>query len=406
LEKKLYIKIITYDNFPYGGAPANLLRYFALALARENNDVEVILPTGNTYGDNIDINSKRIGNVDNVRYKHLCFKIHPKNYFGKFLDIIFGLFLPVFYLYKERFNNNLDKIILFDVRLSNLLFFLFIKLTLRRKLIVIVPEFYEKSQGRFALFSKLKWYNFYLGLIYLLRYADGYIVASNFLQKYIKDTLKVNKSILVLPNLMDSEIFHLSDIKPFISNKITIGYTGTPTRKDGVIDLIDSFGILNKKYPDTHLLIIGDNIDSKKSIIQQLKDHAIKLGVIENVTFTGLVSFKRIPELLNSCQILALTRPKGIFAEAGFPTKLGEYFACRKPVVITKVGDIPTYFVNEEHLVIVNPEDIESIVNGFEKLLNNKELGERICTNAYKWMDSNLYYKNMSGKLSEFITAV
>ena len=125
--------------------------------------------------------------------------------------------------------------------------------------------------------------------------------------------------------------------------------------------------------------------------------------MLENISFTGLVSHNRIPDLLNSCQILALTRPNGIFAEAGFPTKLSEYFACKKPVVITSVGDIPRYFSNEENVILVIPENIESIVAGFEILLKNKDLAERISQNGYNWMDQNTNYLNISPDISLFL---
>jgi glycosyltransferase involved in cell wall biosynthesis len=237
---------------------------------------------------------------------------------------------------------------------------------------------------------------------YLLRYADGYIVLSTYLKKYLEVTLKVNKPVFILPNIMDPLNFSTTESKPFISGKITIGYTGSPTRKDGVMDLIQAFSVLHKKHPATHLLIIGDVINGN-SLIPQLKEEANKLGVAESITFTGLQAFSKIPELLNACQILTLTRPNGIFAEAGFPTKLGEYFACKKPVVITGVGDIPYHFKNEEHLIIVTPEDIESIVNGFEKLIMNPELSEKLVVNAFHWMDLHLNYKNIGNKLAEFI---
>jgi glycosyltransferase involved in cell wall biosynthesis len=125
--------------------------------------------------------------------------------------------------------------------------------------------------------------------------------------------------------------------------------------------------------------------------------------VLKNISFTGLVSHNRITDLLHSCQILALTRPNGIFAEAGFPTKLSEYFACKKPVLITSVGDIPIYFKNEEHVVLVEPENIESIVTGFEKMLNDKDLCERISRNGFIWMDQNTNYLNISPKISLFL---
>ena len=405
VEKK-YIKIITYGNFPFGGASANLLRYFSLALAHSNNDVEIVLPTGNYIGHKIDVNSKRNGNIENVKYKHLCFKNHPLNYLGKLLDILCGFTFPIFYLYKECFKNKLDKIILYDTFFVPTLLFLFIKVTLRKKLIIIVPDLYEKPKAKLLSFELIKWYDFYIGLKLLSRYADGYIVVSTYLKKYINDTLKISKPVQIIPSLIDPQKFIVTDSKPFIKNKITIGYAGTPSRRDGVMDLIESFSVLNKKYPNIHLLIIGDVVDTKKTLLPELNDYALKFGVTEDITFTGLVSYTEIPKLLNSCQILALIRPSGEFAEAGFPTKLGEYFACKKPVVITSVGDIPFYFKNKEHAIIVSPEDLLSIISGFELLLNDEKLSHHISENAYNWMNLNLNYKKLSSKLDIFINRI
>jgi glycosyltransferase involved in cell wall biosynthesis len=205
-----------------------------------------------------------------------------------------------------------------------------------------------------------------------------------------------------MPNLTDPKIFEVNNIRPYKSEKITIGYVGTPTKKDGVLDLIKSFSTLNKKYSNTHLLIIGD-LTNGKTLIPSLKKFAKELCVDENVTFTGLISYNRIPGLLNSCQILTLTRPNGISAETGFPTKLGEYFACKKPVVITSVGDIAKYFKNSEHVILVEPENIESIVQGFETIITDNKLSEKLGLNGFKWMNKNLNYVNQSKRISEFI---
>ena len=137
-----------------------------------------------------------------------------------------------------------------------------------------------------------------------------------------------------------------------------------------------------------------------------MEEIAIKEKIEANVTFTGLVLFNQIPDLLNSCQVLALTRPNGIFAEAGFPTKLGEYFACKKPVLITKIGDIPLYFKNKEHLIIAEPENIYNIAEGFEIILNNPILCDKMTDNSYNWMNENLNYRNISLKLNNFINSI
>jgi len=288
-------------------------------------------------------------------------------------------------------------LIIYNIAFIDFLWIVFFKLISSIKLIFILPEFYERPFKKLAL---LNWYNFYFGLKYLSKYGDAHIVLSHYLKNYLNNTLMINKPIFILPNIIDPEVFSTVKNQKL---KYTIGYAGSPTRKDGVEDLIKSFALLNKKYPNTSLLIIGDTVNT---VLPNLKKMAEKLGVKDKITFTGLVPFEQVPPLLMSCQILALTRPKGVFAEAGFPTKLGEYFACKKPVVITKVGDIPYYFDDEVHVIMVEPENINDIMQGFERLLINKGLGEKIVKNSYLWMEEKLNYKNLSESITDFIEII
>jgi glycosyltransferase involved in cell wall biosynthesis len=396
------IIIIFNGNFPFGGAAANFFRYFAIGLSNQNHDIEVILPTGNYYGNNIDCDKSKEGIIDGVRFKHLCFTNHPKNFFGKIVDNLCGLFLPVLYLIKKTLKRDLDIIIIGDSYFLKTLIMVIIKAVLGKELVIILPEFYEKPETMFPSLSLIYWYSFYFGMKFVIKYADGFIVLTHFMKEYIRKEIKCNKDILIVPNLTDPGNFERQNIRPFIEDKITIGYTGTPTQKDGILDLIKSFSVISRNHNNLHLLIIGD-LTNGKTIVPALKEYANTLGITEQISFTGLVSHTRIPDLLNSCQILALTRPHGIFAEAGFPTKLSEYFACKKPVLITRVGDIPTYFVNGEHLIIAEPEDIDSIVEGFELLLENRDLAKKISINGFNWMQKNTNYLKISSDISQFL---
>lgn len=397
------IKIITYDNFPFGGAPANLLRLFSLSLSIMDSEIEVIIPTGNVYRNKVELKPKRKGCIEKVKYIHLGFKEHPMNYIGKVLDIFFGLILTPIYLFISNISNSFDTIVSYNTHVTRIIHLIIFKFIFKKKLLLILPEFYEKPQK--SILAILHWYDFYIGLRFLAKYADGFITVSNFLSKYIKDDLKVDKPLYVMPNLTDPEVFLVKKETKFKPNKITIGYTGTPTRKDGVVDLIKSFALVNKAIKNTHLLIVGDVINGS-SVIPDLRKLSIELGCSESVSFTGLVPFNKIPELLNSCQILALTRPSGIFAEAGFPTKLGEYFACKKPILVTNVGDISYYFKNEEHVIIVAPDNIDSMVDGFTKIIKDNYLREKIAENGFNWMNNNLNYRNVSHKLYSFINNI
>lgn len=400
-DKEKYISIVTYGNFPNGGASANFLQNFARSLNLDKStNIEVVIPSGFYYGTQRNI--IRNGVVNGINYKYLGYKNHPKNYLGKFLDNVISPFLLFFYLLVRYFRNELDTIILYgiNIRISSPLIFL--KLSLNIKSIVILPEFYEKPK---KLIARLKWYNFYIGISYLMKQFDGAIVFSTYLKNIVDTNSKGKAKTFILPNAMDPSVFSLSNVSPFKNSLITIGYTGTPTRKDGATDLIKSFNLLHKKFSKTHLLIIGD-ITNGNSVLPELKKLANELGVIDNITFTGLVPYSEIPKLLSSCQILALTRPNGVFAEAGFPTKLGEYFACRKPVVVTNVGDIGKYFISGKHVVLVEPENIEDIALGFEKLILSDELQQKLSDNAYIWMNDHLNYRNISKTINNFLKQV
>lgn len=402
MEKKTNkIKIVTYDNFPFGGAPANFVRYFALSLSLiPENNIEVILPTGN-YGNINNINKSKSGKIDHVNYRHLGFVKHPKFSLGKFADILLGIIIPITLFLKLRVQKEADKLILYNTRFSVTIWYLFIKWLTGIELIIILPEYYEKPTKRISL-KYLQWVDFYLGIEYLVKRADKFIVLSTFMKSFlIKKKIK-ETAILLIPNVIDCDFFMIDNMQQFKQECITIGYCGTPTRKDGIDDLITSFHSLTKNLKGVHLLIIGDSANGP-SLIPELYKKVKEMKIDDKVTFTGHVPFQEIPGLLNSCQILALIRPDGIFAKAGFPTKLGEYFACKKPVLITGIGDIPLYFQNKKHVIISKPGDIEDIKNGFIDIIMNKNEYEGMAENAYVWMNENLNYKNISKKLIKFI---
>lgn len=395
--------ILITSHFPYGGASANLLRYFSFCLADHGHLVEVFLPTGAFYGNKLDQHPSRKGVINGIKFQRLGLKNHPKNMVGKLVDNVLGLILPFYFLLKKCIQKKFDLLVLYSPTATTLIFHLAYRIILRKELLIILPEFYEKPRGSLLSTSIIKWYNFYVGIKFFAKYADKYIVLSEYLNNYLKKQGRSSKDILIMPNLTDPSKYICSKIKDFKPNKITIGYVGTPTKKDGINDLIKSFSVLNKLYPNTHLLIIGD-ITNGNTIIPQLKEYSEKQGINScDISFTGLTSHSKTPNLLLSCQILALTRPNGISAEAGFPTKLGEYFATKKPVVLTGVGDMKAYLKDKEHVVFAKPENIASIVDSFVYIIKNPERAAKIGENGYRWMNTNLNYKRQGARISDFI---
>lgn len=395
--------VLIADDFPYGSASANLLRLFTFSLQSEVVDIQVWLPWGATPINIKNYPISKRDSINSIKFVRLGLLRHPKSMIGKGIDLILGYTLVLFSFFKFRIKNKRSLIILYDVTFISLIYYLILTKITSQKILIILPEFYEKPRNNSTLISLVKYYNFYFGIKHLAKYCHSFIVLTSYIEAYIKSRLNQEKPIFIMPNLTDPDNYINKYSKPFKSGVKTIGYIGTPTNKDGIYDLIESFSILQKKHNKTHLLIIGD-ITNGNTVIPHLKAFAMKCGINNNhITFTGIISHNETPTLLQSCDILALTRPNGVFAEAGFPTKLGEYFACKKPVVVTKVGDIKRYFTDKTEVVLADPNNVSSIVDCFEYLINNPVLAEQIGLAGYKWMEENLNYRNKSKKITEFV---
>jgi glycosyltransferase involved in cell wall biosynthesis len=78
----------------------------------------------------------------------------------------------------------------------------------------------------------------------------------------------------------------------------------------------------------------------------------------ERVDFTGQVVREDLVGLLSSARVLVLPRPAGAFSQAGLPTKVGEYLASARPVVVTANGDIGLYLRDGVDAYLVPPDDL------------------------------------------------
>ena len=157
---------------------------------------------------------------------------------------------------------------------------------------------------------------------------------------------------------------------------------------------------MNKELPMVLILIgtskslYGDELQRFNSYLEKYKD---KIIVTNKLPYEGVISY------LKACDILINPRQKSIEAEAGFPTKLGEYFSVKKPVISTNTGDIMHYFRDENCLLISQHDDPLSLVNKINYLYHNRGKGAELAENGYNWAKENLDYIKNAKKLVEFV---
>ena len=396
------ILLITNSNFPFGGASANVLRLLTTGLVKAGNSVNVLLQRGMMYGAVTE--SEHVNNYNGVDIHRSGYKKRPDVLIHKTIDSLAGILFPPVFIVRRYIRNQVDVVLLYSSSFYEVIMIVMVCKALKIPVVSHTVEWYEKKSVATSFKKIPLWWDFNLRMKFLNKYFDGLILTSSFLSSYYQSVGVESNRIFILPNLIDIEIFETdtTDTNNEVTPITKIGYCGTPTRKDGIDDLLESFAKISEIHSHFRLLIIGDSV-SGTSLIPELKEKTKSLGISEKVDFTGLVPFSQMPGLLQSCDVLVLARPSGRFAEAGFPTKLGEYMACKKPVVATRVGDIPKYLTHEKDIILVVPDNIDSIGRGIEKACLNKEQAETIGTNGYNWAKSNLWYVSACKRVDSFL---
>lgn len=192
-----------------------------------------------------------------------------------------------------------------------------------------------------------------------IKKIDGlFVISSHLKQAYIDFGVEEHK-IHIINMTVDASRFEC--LKKQGEEK-AIFYCGNgANNKDGVDQLIKAFAIVQEKYPDYQLKIIGPSPqrgDSSGNI-----ELVEQLGLLKSVIFTGHKSPEEVPQLLKNASILALDRPDSLQAQNGFPTKLGEYLLTENPVCVTNVGDIPLFLKDKVNALIAEHDNIDDFAS-------------------------------------------
>lgn len=236
--------------------------------------------------------------------------------------------------------------------------------------------------------------------LYLAKRATGMLVISKALFNYFKE--QGIKNITVVNMFVDFKRFE--NVKMDAKEKY-IAYCGTISPfKDGVDCLIKAFANFASKHADYQLKIIGrfESAGAEKT----LKGLVESLNIAKSVEFTGVVKPEEMPKLLCGAQILALARPDNEQARYGFPTKLGEYLATGKPVVVTHVGEIGDFLEDMVNCRMTVPGDPEAFADCMSWVANNYSDAMKLGLVGKELTKSEFSSDTQSRKALEFVDCI
>lgn len=194
------------------------------------------------------------------------------------------------------------------------------------------------------------------------KYLQGIFVISSSLRHFYQGIGIPDNRVHIINMFADESRF--SGLKKEPISKPYIAYCGNMSNtKDGVDILLKAYSKIANKT-DLNLWLIGH--------YNGFMDDFIKKNQLEGrVFFTGLIDYRRVPQLLVNATVLALARPESVQAANGFPTKLGEYLLTGNPVVITRVGDIPLFLEHKKTALLSESRDLESFAENLLWVANH-----------------------------------
>lgn len=177
-------------------------------------------------------------------------------------------------------------------------------------------------------------------------------------------------------------------------DKLTIGYAGNFQPYQGLPTLLEAVGSLVARGRDLELILVGDpGATGVDRLARQL------LG--ERVTLAGQVAYEAVPEALARANVLVIPRPDSRPARAGFPSKLPEYMALGKALVITDVGDQGRVVRDGESGLVVPPSSSSALAAALERL-RDEPLRDRLGQTARAVAQDELSWRAATDSLLDF----
>ena len=166
---------------------------------------------------------------------------------------------------------------------------------------------------------------------------------------------------------------------------INMLYAGRIIQQKGVENILKAFHRLEKENNNIHLYIAGDG--------PKLEEYK-KIYKNKNITFLGKLSYS---ELLKQYAITDIFLYPPLWPE-GLPTSILEAGLMKCAVVGTNQGGIKEVIKNNSNGIIVKPNE-ESLYQGLNKLVNDKNLIKFLSNELYKTIINNFSWEATAKKI-------
>jgi len=162
---------------------------------------------------------------------------------------------------------------------------------------------------------------------------------------------------------------------------------------------IKTFAKIKEKYVDAVMCMVGPD---KDGTLEKVKILAQKLGILEDIEFTGKLS--KQDWIRHSSEYDIFINPTNFDNQ---PVSIIEAMALGMPIVSTNVGGLPYLIENKKDGLLVDPDNVDSFVKAIEEILEDQDLANKLSKNArekaveYDWKNVSKKWKTLFNMVEE-----
>ncbi len=204
---------------------------------------------------------------------------------------------------------------------------------------------------------------------------------------------RLGKPVEVVWGGVDTELFSAPPRRP--GERLTVGYAGNFRPYQGLPLLVEAVVAAG---PGFELLLVGDRTGGERLV------ERARAALGERLHLRDAVPYREIPTVLAAADILVVPRPDSRSARFGFPSKLPEYLALARPVVVTDVGEQARVVEHGVTGWVVAAGSAPALTAALHRL-TDAELRQRLAAAGRQAAESRLGWDRCGRRLRAFLAA-
>jgi glycosyltransferase involved in cell wall biosynthesis len=173
-----------------------------------------------------------------------------------------------------------------------------------------------------------------------------------------------------------------------------IGNVGMIRPDKGQLELVKAAPLVLKKHPDARFVIVGQGTGILKRGIN-VRNAIDQAGLADKIIMAGYRW--DTPDVYAACDMIVIA---SLHTEAS-PIVLREAFASGRPVIATKVGDIPEIVRHRQNGLLIEPGDPQALATAINEFISDPKLAANCAANGLQYAIEHFSFdKMMEAKLS------